>query len=97
MVLLCREERPSVRGPGRAAAALGARAQLLRGAHDALGRRALALHHGRLRLQGLHTEGHAPQARRRTQPRRPLRPPQHHQTFFQLHSHPAPPSSPPET
>lgn len=65
-----------MRGPGRAAAAVGARAQLLRGAHDALGRGALALHDGRLRLQGVHAEGHAAQARRRAQPRRPLWPPQ---------------------
>lgn len=64
-----------MRGAWRAAAAVGARAQLLRGAHDALGRGALALHHGRLRLQGLHAEGHAAQAGGRAQPRGARRPP----------------------
>lgn len=55
-------------GSGRAAAALGARAQLLRGPHDALGRGALALHYGRVRLQGLHAARHATQAGGRAQP-----------------------------
>lgn len=87
-----REERAIVRGSGRAAAALGARAQLLRGAHDALGRGALALHHGRLRLQGVHAEGHAAQAGRRAQPRWPLRPSQrqHQTSSFQYDAHSTP-------
>lgn len=66
--------RAAVRGAGRAAAAVGARAQLLRGAHHALRRRALALHHGRLRLQGLHTKRNPAQTGRRAQPRWSLRP-----------------------
>lgn len=76
MVYLFREQCSSaVRGSRRAAAAVGARAQLLRGAHDALGRGALALHDGRLRLQGLHSEGPAAQAGGRAQPHGPLWPP----------------------
>lgn len=65
--------RALVRGPGRAAAAVGARPQLLRGAHDALGSSALALHDGWLWLQSLYTKGHAAQTGRRAQPRRPVR------------------------
>lgn len=76
-IIMCcfirKQVRAFMRGARRAAAAVGARAQLLRGAHDALGGGALALHYGRLRLQGLHAEGHAAQAGRRAQPRRPVR------------------------
>lgn len=74
---MCCRARAAVPGPGRAAAAVGERAQLLRGAHDALGRGPLALHHGRLRLQGLHAVGRAAQAGGRAQPRgpRPRAPP----------------------
>lgn len=68
-----KQVRAFMRGTWRTATAVGARAQLLRGAHDALRCGALALHHGRLRLQGLHAEGHPTQAGRRAQPRRPVR------------------------
>lgn len=77
MYFLCfREEfSPFIGGSGRAAPAVGARAQFLRGAYHALRHRALALHHGRLRLQGLHAKGHPPQTSWRAQPHRALRPP----------------------
>lgn len=73
--MLCRAVRASVHGPGRATAAVGERAQLLCGAYDALGRGAVALHDGRLRLQGVHAVGCPAQAGRGTQPRQPRQEP----------------------
>lgn len=69
-----RENGAAVRGAGRSAETVGARAQLLRGAHDALGYRPLALHYGRLRVQGLHPERYPAQTGRRAQPPGPQRP-----------------------
>lgn len=66
-----REVRAAVHGAGRSSAAVGERAQLLRGAHDALGGGAVALHDGRLRLQGVYAVGHAAQAGGRAQPHQP--------------------------
>lgn len=70
-----RENGAAVRGAGRSAEAVGARTQLLRGAHDALGYRALALHHGRLWVQGVHPERHLAQTGRRAQSPGPQRSP----------------------